>query len=274
MSGWPAPAKLNLFLKVTGRRPDGYHTLQTVFQFLDYGDALDFKIRDDGEIVRSEEIEQVSEKDDLSIKAAKLLQVHAGCSLGVEITLRKKIPIGGGLGGGSSDAATTLVVLNHLWQTHLSRSNLAAIGLQLGADVPVFIHGNAAWAEGVGDKLTPINPEESFYIVVSPRVAVSTAKIFANHKLTPLDHPIRIRDFHSHQLGNELESTVCAIYPEVRGALSWLRQFGQAQMTGTGASVFLSVKDRQLGEEILTQRPSDFHGFVAQGVNTHPLKII
>lgn len=274
MSGWPAPAKLNLFLKVTGRRPDGYHTLQTVFQFLDFGDALDFKIRDDGEIVRSEEIEGVSEKDDLSIIAANLLQAHAGSSLGVEITLRKKTPLGGGLGGGSSDAATTLLVLNHLWQTHLSRSSLADIGLQLGADVPVFIYGHAAWAEGVGEKLTPINPEEGFYVVISPRVTVSTAKVFANHKLTPVDHPIRIRDFHSQQLGNELEPTVCAIYPEVQGALSWLREFGQAQMTGTGASVFLRVKNRKLGEEILAQRPLDFLGFVAKGVNTHPLKII
>lgn len=272
MSSWPAPAKLNLFLKVTGRRADGYHTLQTVFQFLDYGDGLDFKILEDGAIVRTGEIEGISVSQDLCLIAANLLQAHTQCPLGVEITLHKNIPVGGGLGGGSSNAATVLIALNHLWQRHLSREVLAGLGLQLGADVPVFIHGCAAWAEGVGEQLTPVDPEECYYVVLTPRVFVSTARVFANHKLTPANHAIRIRDFYSQRLGNELEPTVSALYPEVQEALRWLRQFGEAKMTGTGASVFLAVLNRKAGEEILAQRPRSYRGFVAQGVNLHPLK--
>ena len=271
MSGWPAPAKINLFLKVTGRRADGYHTLQTVFQFLDYGDELYFKIREDGAIVRLGETEGIGASEDLCLSAANSLQAKTQCPLGVEITLRKNIPVGGGLGGGSSDAATTLIALNHLWQTHLVRDDLAELGLQLGADVPVFIRGRAAWAEGVGERLTPMDPEENYYVVITPRVFVSTATVFANHKLTAVDHSIKIRDFYSQSLGNELEPTVTALYPEVQEALGWLRQFGEAQMTGTGASVFLAVMNRKAGEEILAQCPPSYRGFVASGLNRHPL---
>ena len=271
MSGWPAPSKLNLFLNVTGRRADGYHTLQTLFQFVDFGDELNFRVRDDGEIVRKVDVAGIAVSEDLCVKAANVLKIYAQCPLGADISLRKNIPVGGGLGGGSSDAATTLIVLNHLWQTELPRDVLAELGLQLGADVPVFVHGRAAWAESVGEQLTPINPEETYYVILTPKVFVSTASVFANHKLTAVDHAITIRDFYSRHLGNELEPTVCALYPEVEDALNWLGRFGDARMTGTGASVFLAVVDRSTGDEISAQRPKGYHGFVARGVNDHPL---
>ena len=271
MQTWPAPAKLNLFLHVVGCRPDGYHLLQTVFQFLDYGDELSFEITDDGRIARATELAGVPEETDLSVRAARLLQAHARAKRVAVIHLKKRIPAGGGLGGGSSDAATTLIALNELWGLGLQREELAALGLELGADVPVFIHGRAAWAEGVGEILTPVEPTERWYLVLVPPAQVSTAAVFADPELTRHTPPITIRAFLEGRGGNDLEPVVRRRYPEVDRALRWLSQYGTARMTGSGACVFLPVADRAEGEQILAQRPQAFGGFTARGVNRHPL---
>lgn len=271
MQTWPAPAKLNLFLHVTGRRADGYHSLQTVFQFLDYSDELSFRVTADARIVRVAPLPGVPEDTDLTLRAARLLQRVSGTTLGVEIKLRKQIPIGGGLGGGSSDAATTLLALNHLWGLGVTRTELLRMGLQLGADVPVFIGGQAAWGEGVGERLTPVEPEEAWYVVLVPPVHVSTAEVFTELGLTAFSGPITIRDFHAGRAGNDLERVVRRRYPEVDQALSWLAQFGQARMTGSGGCVYLKVAEESAGRRILAQRLPGFDGFVARGINRHPL---
>ncbi len=271
MHTWPAPAKLNLFLHVTGRRPDGYYSLQTVFQFLDYSDELSFRVTTDGKIVRVAPLPGVPEDADLTLRAAQLLQRASATTLGVEIKLHKRIPMGGGLGGGSSDAATTLLALNHLWGLGVARAELLRLGLQLGADVPVFVGGQAAWGEGVGEHLTPIEPEEAWYVVLVPPVHVSTVEVFAELGLTAFSGPITIRDFHAGRAGNDLERVVRRRYPEVDQALSWLAQFGQARMTGSGGCVYLKVAEESAGRHILAQRLPVFDGFVARGINRHPL---
>lgn len=271
MQTWPAPAKLNLFLHVTGRRPDGYHSLQTVFQFLDYSDELSFRVTTDAKIVRVAPLPGVPKDTDLTLRAAQLLQRVSGTTLGVEIKLRKRIPMGSGLGGGSSDAATTLLALNHLWGLGVTRAELLRLGLQLGADVPVFIGGQAAWGEGVGERLTPVEPEEAWYVLLVPPVHVSTAEVFAELGLTAFSGPITIRDFHAGRAGNDLERVVRRRYPEVDQALSWLAQFGQARMTGSGGCVYLKVAEESVGRRILAQRLPGFDGFVARGINRHPL---
>jgi 4-diphosphocytidyl-2-C-methyl-D-erythritol kinase len=271
MRVWPAPAKLNLFLHVTGRRPDGYHELQTVFQFLDYGDELEFEPATDGRICHREAVAGVEADRELCIRAARLLQPMAPAGRGVGIRLRKRLPLGGGLGGGSSDAATTLVALNHLWGLGLSTDRLAALGLQLGADVPVFVHGHAAWAEGVGERLTAVELPEPWYVVLVPPAQVSTAAIFADPELTRDSPPITIRAFREGAGRNDLEPVVRRHYPEVGKALDWLRQYGPARMTGSGACVFLQVADRAEAEQILAQRPRGCDGFTARGVNRSPL---
>ncbi|HJX17834.1 MAG TPA: 4-(cytidine 5'-diphospho)-2-C-methyl-D-erythritol kinase [Acidiferrobacterales bacterium] len=276
-ASWPAPAKLNLFLHVTGRRPDGYHTLQTLFQFLDVGDELRFDLTRDGRIVRARELAGVPEERDLCVRAARLLQAASGSTQGVVIHLDKRLPLGGGLGGGSSDAATTLLVLNELWGCGLKPEALAALGLTLGADVPVFVRGHAAWAEGVGEMLTPADPPERWVVVLAPAVAVSTAQVFAafdrEHDLTPYSPAITIRDFHAGRGRNDLEPVVRRLYPEVDNALKWLGKFGDARMTGSGACVFLPVADEASGRAILAQRPAALAGgFVARGRNVHPLR--
>jgi 4-diphosphocytidyl-2-C-methyl-D-erythritol kinase len=271
MQIWPAPAKLNLFLHVTGRRPDGYHSLQTVFPFLDYSDELDFRVTSDGKIVRVASVAGVPEDSDLTLRAAQLLQRVSATTLGAEIKLRKRIPMGGGLGGGSSDAATTLLALNRLWGLNLTRAELLRLALQLGADVPVFIGGQAAWGEGVGERLTPIEPEEAWYVVLAPPVHVSTAEVFAELGLTAFSGPITIRDFHAGRAGNDLERVVRRRYPEVDQALTWLARFGQARMTGSGGCVYLKVAAESAGRRILAQRLPGFDGFVARGLNRHPL---
>ena len=272
MKPWPAPAKVNLFLHVTGRRADGYHTLQTVFQFLDYGDTLEFFVTDDGRITRSTPLPGVSEDHDLTLRAARLLQDTAAVQKGAQIHLTKRIPAGGGLGGGSSDAATTLLALNELWDTQLSVPDLAALGLTLGADVPVFIHGHAAWAEGIGEILTPIEPPEAWYLVVVPPAPVSTAQVFADLELTRFSPTLTIRDFHEgHGLGNDLEPLVRSRYPQVDRAMRWLSEFGAARMSGSGGCVFLELADADRGRQILESIPPPFTGFVARGLNRHPL---
>jgi 4-diphosphocytidyl-2-C-methyl-D-erythritol kinase len=274
---WPAPAKLNLFLHVTGRRPDGYHTLQTLFQFLDYADWLQFTPTDDGRIFRSDPLPGVPEESDLTVRAAGLLRETAGIRPGVAIRLDKRLPLGGGLGGGSSDAATTLLALNQLWKCGLDLEQLAVLGLKLGADVPVFVRGHAAWAEGVGEELASAEPPETWYVVLAPPVAVSTAQVFAafdrNADLTLDRPPLTIRDFHAGRARNDLEPVVRRLYPEVDNALTWLGKFGDARMTGSGACVFVPVDSEARGRAILDSRPGphEMNGFVARGRNVHPL---
>lgn len=271
MPAWPAPAKLNLFLHVVGRRPDGYHLLQTLFQFLDHADELRFRVTDDGRIVHAQAPSEIPPERDLSLRAAKLLQAESGTRQGVEIGLAKRLPIGAGLGGGSSDAATTLIALNRLWGLGLSRSELAVLGMRLGADVPVFIGGQAAWAEGVGEVLTAVELQEGWYVVIIPPVQVSTAEVFAALGLTGYSAPITIRDFHAGRVRNDLERVARQRYPEVDQALQWLGRYGGARMTGSGGGVYLKVADRARGVEILAQRPSWLGGFVARSLNRHPL---
>lgn len=268
---WLAPAKLNLFLHITGQREDGYHQLQTVFQFIDLYDELRFLINDTGKIGRSRDEVDISENQDLTLRAARLLQQEAGISLGVEITLNKHIPVGGGLGGGSSDAATTLLALNRLWGLDYPASKLVKLGLRLGADVPVFVGGKSAWAEGVGEELTPVDLEPAWYVLADPKIAVSTAKIFADPELTRNHPAITIRDFHAGRCGNDLEPVARKRHPEIDQAFRFLGEFGSPRLTGTGACVFLPVDDRKRGEEILASFPESLDGYVVRSLNTHPL---
>jgi len=271
MNSWPAPAKLNLFLHVTGRRADGYHLLQTVFQFLDYGDELNFRINSSGLIRRLSPLPGVSEEQDLIVRAARLLQQHCDIGQGVEIQLDKHLPMGGGLGGGSSDAATVLVALNHLWGTGLDTEELSALGLRLGADVPVFIHGHAAWAEGIGEQFSPVKLPEPWYLVIVPPVAVATADIFSAADLIRDAHPITIRAFLEGKGGNTLERVVVERYPEVAEALAWLNGYGKARMTGSGGCVFAPFDDQLEAKRVLGLLPSNWQGIVARGRNRSPL---
>jgi len=272
---WLAPAKLNLFLHVVGRRSDGYHLLQTVFQFLDLCDELQFRITDDGRITRAQELAGVAAQVDLTLRAARLLQEKIGGGRGVDIFLNKRIPIGGGLGGGSSDAATTLLALNELWQAGLSAAELAALGLTLGADVPVFIHGRAAWAEGVGEALTPVDLLEPWYLVAVPPVPVPTAAVFAEFAaargLTPYTPARTIRDLQPGHGRNDLEQVVRRRFPEVDRAFDWLARYGQPRMTGSGGCVFIEVADAKYGKECLADAPRGVMGFIARGLNRHPM---
>jgi 4-diphosphocytidyl-2-C-methyl-D-erythritol kinase len=272
---WLAPAKLNLFLHVVGRRNDGYHLLQTVFQFLDYCDELEFRATNDDRISRSGELANVPPDADLTLRAARLLQRTLGAKRGVAIELRKRIPIGGGLGGGSSDAATTLMALNELWGAGLSTAELATLGLALGADVPLFIHGRAAWAEGVGEVLTPVELAEPWYLVAVPPVSVSTADVYAEFAhargLTPYTAPRTIRDLQPGHGRNDLENVVRRLYPAVDLAFAWLARYGRPRMTGSGGCVYIEVADPEQGARLLAGRPPACVGFVARGLNRHPM---
>ncbi len=270
----PAPAKLNLFLHVTGRRADGYHLLQTAFQLIDHCDTLDIASRDDGVIRRCNELADVPEDSDLMVRAARLLQRHAGCKLGADLTLHKKLPMGGGLGGGSSDAATTLMALNHLWQTGLSRTELMQLGLQLGADVPFFIFGRNAFAEGVGELLQPIVTPESWFVVIEPGVQVPTPVIFSAKELTRDTKPIKITDFSSHtkMFGrNDLQTVAAAMFPQVDAAIKWLSTYGEARMTGSGACVFAAFSDEVSADNALKQVPGRWKSWKAKALHKHPL---
>lgn len=269
--GWPAPAKLNLMLHVTGRRRDGYHLLQTVFQLLDFGDMLDFNVRDDGSIRRSSHCNEVAEADDLAVRAARCLQRISGCHYGVDIRIKKKLPLGGGLGGASSDAATTLVALNRLWRLNYSIERLSLIGLELGADVPIFIHGYTAWAEGVGERLSPIKLRHRWYLIIQPDCHVATAKIFSAPDLTRNTPAIRMCDFLKDGGHNDCEPVVKKMYPKVTEALDWLQQFASATMTGTGACVFAGFDSRERAQSICVKIPKIWKGFLAKGVNESPL---
>lgn len=271
-SEWPAPAKLNLFLHVVGRRPDGYHLLQTVFRFIECADYLRFAPRVDGEIVLATPTPGVAEEADLTVRAARLLQAHTGCRQGANITLRKHLPMGGGLGGGSSDAATVLLALNHLWQTGLPRSELERIGLALGADVPVFVHGRNCFAEGVGERFIDLELPAATYLILQPAAHVPTAAIFGAATLrrdTPPLDPSQWRPGIGH---NDLEPVACAAFPPVAAALDWLRGFApEAMMTGSGACVFAAFADPAAAQAVFAQRPSGWCGWVARGLAQHPL---
>ena len=279
-----APAKLNLFLHVVGRRADGYHLLQTLFRFIDLNDTLHFRLRNDGEIRRVNVIEAVPEEQDLCVRAARLLQKEAGCGLGVDIELEKRIPMGGGLGGGSSDAATTLLALNRLWGLDLSRERLMQLGLSLGADVPVFVFGENAFAEGVGEQLQPYSLPDAWYVVLSPPVHVPTAQIFTHPELTRNTISMTMRALPKGQafrvgqnegvlrLGNDLQAVACKLYPEVATHLEWLAQFAPSLMTGSGACVFAEFATEVEAQAVLQQLPDSMRGFVAKGLQQHPLK--
>jgi 4-diphosphocytidyl-2-C-methyl-D-erythritol kinase len=287
LQAYPAPAKLNLFLHVVGRRADGYHLLQSVFRLIDHGDTVWLGVRTDGEIHRLVELPGVPEDKDLTVRAARLLKRETGCALGVDIRLDKRLPQGGGLGGGSSDAATVLLALNRLWSLNLSRQRLQEIALQLGADVPVFVFGQNAFAEGVGEILTPISLQSAWYVVLTPAVQVATAAVFAAPELTRDTHPIKIADFlagdgrqsstlRQDVCRNDLQSVVVKKHPEVARSLAWLAVYaeqlgGEARMTGSGACVFLAVPDESDGRRIMNNLPSDMQGFIARGLDRHPL---
>ncbi len=271
---WPAPAKLNLFLHINGRRADGYHELQTLFQFIDYGDQLDFAVNNSGELkLHSSMASVVANSDNLILKAAKLLQEKSGTQLGAEIWLEKILPMGGGIGGGSSDAATTLVALNKLWNTDLSQAQLAELGLQLGADVPVFINGLAAFAEGVGEKLIAVDVPQPWYLIITPDVHVSTAEVFQHPKLPRNTPKLTLADLMDNPWHNDCQQLVSELHPQVAKALAWLLEYAPSRMTGTGACVFGSFDTRQQAEAALTQLPATMRGFIAKGTNKSPLML-
>lgn len=267
----PAPAKLNLMLHITGRRADGYHELQTLFQFLDYGDELVLRPREDGQIRLLTELPGVDHDSNLIVRAARLLQRESGCALGADIQLTKRLPMGGGIGGGSSDAATTLVGLDHLWNTRLGEDRLAELGLNLGADVPVFVRGRAAFAEGVGERLQPVDLPEPWFLVIAPQVSVSTAVIFADPELTRNTPAITVRSLLAGGGHNDCQPVVEKRYPEVRNALSLLNKFVQARMTGTGACVFGSFPNEGEADKVRRQLPATLPSFVARGRNVSML---
>jgi len=268
---YPAPAKLNLFLHVIGRRPDGYHLLQTAFRFIDYGDELSLAVRADGDIRRVTPLEGVPAELDLTVRAARALQRATGCRKGVDIGIVKRLPLGGGLGGGSSDAATTLIALNRLWRVGLSRDHLQRIALTLGADVPVFVFGENAFAEGVGERLQPLALPPAWYLVLVPELAVSTAEIFAAVELTRNTNAITIAAFSVGQGHNDLEPVVSRRYPQVARHLEWLHRYGDARMTGSGACVFCAFASEEQARRVLGELPADMRGFVARGLDRHPL---
>lgn len=269
---WLAPAKLNLLLRILGRRPDGYHELQTVFQFLDLGDALYFQVTDAPAIVRLSGAAGVAPEEDLVVRAARLLQQETRCRLGVQIRLVKRLPLGGGLGGGSSDAATALAVLNRLWRTGLGAAELARLGLCLGADVPVFLLGRAAWGEGIGERLTPLTLPEPWYLVLRPACEVSTAAVFQDPELTRNSLRITIPDFLAGTQDNDCLAVVLRRYPAVREAFDWLARYARPRLTGTGACVFAAFDSQAAAQAVHAQLPAGVSGFVARGCNESALR--
>jgi 4-diphosphocytidyl-2-C-methyl-D-erythritol kinase len=282
-AAYPAPAKLNLMLKVVGRRADGYHLLQTVFRFIDFGDSLRFRVRTDGVIARVNDIAGVPPESDLCVRAARLLQQVSGTALGADIHLEKRLPMGGGLGGGSSDAATTLLALNDLWKLALARLQLIDISVKLGADVPVFVFGENAFAEGIGEQLQALDLPPAWYVVLCPPVAVSTAAVFSHPDLKRNSKKVTIQGFSGAvgsrifaDAGNDLQALVVSLYPQVAVYLRWLADHakapGEAMMTGSGACVFAPFDSEAAAKAVLAQFPADMQGFVAQGLRQHPLR--
>ncbi|WP_342245241.1 4-(cytidine 5'-diphospho)-2-C-methyl-D-erythritol kinase [Pseudomonas sp. OTU5201] len=263
----PAPAKLNLMLHILGRRADGYHELQTLFQFLDHGDELGFSLRQDGEIHLRTEVPGVPHESNLIVRAARKLKAESGCCLGADIWLDKRLPMGGGIGGGSSDAATALLALDRLWHLGWSEDRLATLGLSLGADVPVFVRGRAAFAEGIGEQLTPVELPEPWFLVAVPQVFVSTAEVFSDPELTRNSPPIKVRSLLEGGGRNDCQPVVEKRYPDVRNALILLNNFTSARLTGTGACVFGSFPSKSDADKVSRQLPATLPSFVAQGRN-------
>jgi 4-diphosphocytidyl-2-C-methyl-D-erythritol kinase len=270
-SVYPAPAKVNLFLHVVGRRADGYHLLQTVFRFLGHGDSLHFSPRPDGSVGLATPLAGVPAEADLTVRAARLLQTETACPMGVDISINKHLPLGGGLGGGSSDAATVLLALNHLWELGLTRQRLQEIGLLLGADVPVFVFGRSAFAEGVGDTLQAVELPPRWYLVLEPPVQVPTAAIFGARELKRDSPPVDPQTWRPGMGGNDLESVACARFPAIAEHLAWLSDFSPARMSGSGACVFAEFDDREQAHAALRQLPEAMRGWVAAGLDRHPL---
>jgi len=270
---WPAPAKLNLFLRITGRRDDGYHLLQTVFRILEWGDGVRLRVREDGEVRRhGPSVPGVEESDDLTVRAAKMLQLAANCRQGVDIIINKRIPAGGGLGGGSSDAATVLVALNALWQTGLGVDALAVLGLKLGADVPVFVRGENAWAEGVGEQLSPVELPSAWYVLADPGVHAPTASLFKSPELTRDAPPATMSDFVSGvPLGNAFEPVLRAREPAVEAVFAALSQVGSPHLTGSGSGCFVEFATRESAEAALAALPAGLRAWVAEGAQASPL---
>jgi 4-diphosphocytidyl-2-C-methyl-D-erythritol kinase len=269
-----SPAKVNLFLHITGRRPDRYHTIQTLFQLLDYGDQMRFDIREDGQCRLTTEIVGVNRSENLITRAAIALKTYARCKLGADIAIQKRLPIGGGLGGGSSNAATTLVALNHLWRTGLTRSVLCDIGLELGADVPVFVKGRSAWGEDIGERLRAVELPRRWYLIIKPKCNISTASVFCQKELTRDSLPITLSAFFEGGSRNDCETVVATNYPEVAEALDWLNQYAPARLTGTGACVFAAFPTKIKAQSVLEKTQvvnSDWLCFVARGCNKSPL---
>jgi 4-diphosphocytidyl-2-C-methyl-D-erythritol kinase len=269
-SFWPAPAKLNLFLHITGRRPDGYHELQTLFQLIDLCDSVAVTVRDDGRIERPQGPAEVPPESDLVVRAARALQAASGTRLGATLRVLKRIPMGGGLGGGSSDAASTLLALNTLWGCGLDGDELARLGLPLGADVPVFVRGFSAWAEGVGERLTPVTLPERWYVVIHPGVGLSTRDVFQSSELTRNSPLITIRAFFEAGGRNDCEPVVRARAPEVAAALDWLSRYASARLTGTGSCIFASCATAIEAERIAVRVPEEWTSFVARGLDISP----
>lgn len=271
-SAWPAPAKLNLFLHIVGRRADGFHRLQTVFQLLDWGDMLRLRVRDDGRIARVNDLACVSADSDLCLRAARTLAEYAEAEFGVDIALDKRIPMGGGLGGGSSDAATVLVALNMLWECGLSVDELADIGRTLGADVPVFVRGHSAWAEGIGEDLSPMELPPHWFVIVDPGVAVPTGELFQVPELTRNSAPTTIARFlEGAETANAFEPVVRTRFQQVNAALDWLGQFGRAQLSGSGGCGFLALHSEHAAKQVAGQCQAPFRAWTARGVNRSPL---
>jgi 4-diphosphocytidyl-2-C-methyl-D-erythritol kinase len=268
---WPAPAKLNLFLQITGRREDGYHDLQTLFQLIDLADDIDIEPRTDGLIERPMGADGVAPEADLVVRAARALQAATHTRLGANLSVTKRIPMGGGLGGGSSDAATVLVALNKIWKCGLNEHDLAAIGVKLGADVPVFVRGRSAWAEGRGERLTPLELPASWFALLHPQVHVPTAAVFQAPELTRNSPPITITGFFQSGGRNDFEPVVRARYPQVGLALDWLGQFAPARLTGTGSCIFAACASLNEAQDIVTRVPAPWRGIVARGMNVSPL---
>jgi 4-diphosphocytidyl-2-C-methyl-D-erythritol kinase len=266
-----SPAKLNLMLHITGRRQDGYHLLQTVFQFIDLYDDMKIVTTEDGSIERVDSHSSIAAEDDIAIRAARVLQNRFGVKQGAQISINKRIPVGGGLGGGSSNAATTLLALNHLWELNLELPELAAIGLGLGADVPVFVMGEAAWATGIGEELIPVELNEPWYVVIHPGVQVSTAEIFNAEELTRDCDAITIRAFLRGAGSNVCEKVACKLYPEIQQAIDWLNQFSSARMTGTGACVFAAFDSLEQAEGVKSRASEHWQSFVVKAMNRNPV---
>lgn len=268
----PAPAKINLFLHIVGRRPDGYHLLQTAFRMLDWGDEITLQRRDDGLILRTSDVPGVPAESDLVVRAARALQAASGSRFGADIGVLKRIPMGGGLGGGSSDAASVLLALNRLWGCGLSRQALQDLGLKLGADVPFFIFGETAFAEGVGEALRPLAVPPAWYVMVAPPVSVPTAEIFSAKELTRNTEILIMQGFAAHKTRNDMQAVVCVKYPEVAESLEWLSQYGDARMSGSGACLFAPFDTEGQARQVAASVPSGWKVWVARGLDRHPLK--